>query len=315
MRRKLITLRRLTVSGFQNFVRNAWLSAAATIVMIVALTISMSAIILNLTAQNAITELSKDIKVSIYFQDNVDEAKRQELKNALSNNEYVVSVDFISKETAQNRLKAQQDEGFVDQTLALLGDDALPESFDVSVNNLDKLEDVAAIAREARFLQIVGQDEDDITLGKTRSKETIDRAVSAQRFITLSSIVAASIFAVVSVLIIFNTIRMAIFTRSDEIGIMKLIGATPDYIRGPFIIEAVLYGLIAGVVANIIIYVLVFTVGGKIADQREFAGAYELLTAPTTMATFMFGAVLAGVLIAIISSALAMEKYLRIKRW
>lgn len=315
MRRKLITFRRLAVAGIQNFVRNAWLSVAATAVMVVALTISLGAVLLNVTARNAIKELSKDIKVSIYFQDGVSEEQREKLRTALKENPAVVDVEYITREKAQARLKENQDQGFVDQSLALLGTEALPESFDVSVNDLQKLEEVGDIARRDEFKDIVGQNADDITLGKTRSKQTIDRAASAQRYITLGSIIAAGLFAGVSVLIIFNTIRMAIFTRSEEIKIMKLIGATPDYIRGPFIIESCMYGLIAGLAANAIVYAFILSVGNNVSSQREFAETYTLFTTPSVMVAMLIGAVLAGVLVAIVSSTLAMEKYLRLKKW
>lgn len=315
MVRSLITLRRLTITGIQNFVRNAWLSVAATAVMIVAISISLSSVILNVTARNAIRELSKDIKVSIYFQDEATEQGRNSLRAALEENPYVVDVEYVNRDKAQSRLKEQQDQGFVDQSLALLGAEALPESFDVSVNNLEKLEEVGDIARRDEFKDTVGQNSDDITLGKTRSKETIDRAASAQRIITLASIVAAALFAGVSVLIIFNTIRMAIFTRSEEINIMKLIGATPGYIRGPFIIESCLYGLIAGLASVAIVYSTVLSLGSRVADQREFMETYQLFTSGSTLLLMLVSAVFAGMLVAILSSTFAMEKYLRLKKW
>lgn len=312
---KLTVVRRLSLAGIQNFIRNAWLSMAATAVMVVALTITLGAIMLNVTARNAIKELSKDIKISIYLQEDVTSSDRDKLRAALKANPNVVDVEYITREKAQQRLKEGQDQGFVDQSLALLGTDALPESFDVSVNDLSKLEEVGSIARDSAFKDIVGQNEDDITLGKTRSKQTIDRAAAFQKYITIGSIIAAALFAGVSILIIFNTIRMAIFTRSEEINIMKLIGATPDYIRGPFLIEACTYGLIAGVVSNVVLYSFILSVGQKVADQREFAETYQLFTSPSVMTAMLFGAALAGVLIGMLSSMLAMEKYLRLKKW
>lgn len=310
-----IIFRRLTKSGIQNFFRNSWLSVAATAVMVVAFTIILGAILINVTARTAIKELSKDIKVSIYFQDGVSETQRNQLKAALKENEAVVDVEYVNIEKAQSRLKQNQDDDFVNQTLALLGADALPESFDVSVDDLSKLEEVGDIAKREEFKNIVGQDEDDITLGKTRSKDTIDRAASAQKYITLGSIIAAGIFASVSVLIIFNTIRMAIFTRAEEIRIMKLIGATPDYIRGPFILEACMYGVIAGLLSNVVLYTFILTIGSKLSNQREFAETYTLFTSPSLVGAMVVGGILAGVLVAILSSTLAMEKYLRLKKW
>lgn len=315
MKHFFVTFSRLFKYGVQNFFRNAWLSIAASAVMIVAITITLSSVILNVTARNAIKELSKDIKVSIYFQEEVSESDREMLRSDLLKNDSVVQVDYITHEIAQKRLKDQQDQGFVDQTLALLGSDALPESFDVSVNNLDKLEEVGDIARQDKYNKIVGQNPDDITLGKTRSKETIKRASGAQRIITLGSIVAAAIFAAVSVLIIFNTIRMAIYTRSEEIKIMKLIGATPSYIRGPFIVEASLYGVIAGGLGSAITYLGVYSLGQRVSDQREFMETYKLFTDTKVIILMVSGALITGILVGVISSGLAMVKHLRLKHW
>lgn len=315
MKHFFVTFSRLFKYGIQNFFRNAWLSIAASAVMIVAITITLSSVILNVTARNAIKELSKDIKVSIYFQEEVSESDREMLRSDLLKNDSVVQVDYITHEIAQKRLKDQQDQGFVDQTLALLGSDALPESFDVSVNNLDKLEEVGDIARQEKYNKIVGQSPDDITLGKTRSKETIKRASGAQRIITLGSIVAAGLFAAVSVLIIFNTIRMAIYTRSEEIKIMKLIGATPSYIRGPFIVEASLYGVIAGGVGSAITYLGVYSLGQRVSDQREFMETYKFFTDTKVIILMVSGALVTGILVGVISSGLAMVKHLRLKHW
>lgn len=306
---------RLFKYGVQNFFRNAWLSVAATAVMVVAITIALASVILNVTARNAIQELSKDIKVSIYLQDGISEKDRESLKDALKENKAVVEVQYITRDMAQQRLKDQQDTGFVDQTLALLGTEALPESFDVSVDDLEKLEEVGNIAKQEKFNKIVGQNADDITLGKTRSKETIDRASGAQRIITLGSIVAAGLFVAVSILIIFNTIRMAIYTRSEEIKIMKLIGATPSYIRGPFFVESALYGIIAGILGTLIAFSGVFSLGKRVADQREFIETYQFFTDYKIIAMLLVASILAGVLVGVISSGMAMIKHLRLKHW
>jgi len=280
--------------------------------MFVALTISLSAIVLNVTARNAISELSKNLKVSVYFNDDSSASDQQKVRDAVLENEYVSSVEFISKEEAQKRFAAsfQEDDKLL-EGLALIGGDSLPASIEISVNNVEKIEEVGAIAEREEFKATV----ESVTLGKTDVKKTIDRAGSAQRFIIRASIVTAGIFAAVSVLIIFNTIRMAIFTRSEEIKIMKLIGATPNYIRGPFVIEACLYGIIAGIAANAAVYAAIWSVGSKVATQAEFQETYVYFTQTSTMLTMVVGAVLAGVLVGMLSSMLAMEKYLKLKNW
>ena len=312
MRRKLITLRRIFKSGIKNFFRNSWLSVAATAVMLVAIVIMLIATILNITANNAIAELSKNLKVSIYIKEDAKKDDVSSLKNALVNNPYVADVSYTSKEDAQKVFIASfQNDAKLLEGLALVGSNSLPASFDVSVRDLSKIDSIGDIAKKEEFKSVV----ESVTLGKTDAKKTIDRAASAQAFITLASVIAAGVFAGVSVLIIFNTIRMAIFTRAEEIRIMKLIGATPGYIRGPFLVEASMYGVIAGILATSIVLAGIFALGPKIASQVEFTQTYNFFTSPVTIGAMYGASLMVGILVGVISSMLAMEKHLKLKHW
>lgn len=312
MNRRFIALGRIIRYGGKNFIRNAWLSVAATAVMVVALTIILLAIVLNVTARNAIEDLSKNLKASIYLKEGVTEQRRNALQAELQSNQIVDSVQYVSTDEAREKFTDSfaNDDKLL-EGLALAGSDTLPSSLEVSVIDLNRIEEIANVAKSPRHSDIV----DSVTLGKTDAKRTIDRAASAQRFITIGSVIAATIFAVVSVLIIFNTIRMAIFTRGEEIRIMKLIGATPMFIRGPFLVEASLYGVIAGIIANAAVYSMVISIGSNLATQSEFAETYAFLTKTSTMFMFLFGAIAVGIFVGIFSSLLAMQKHLKLKRW
>lgn len=312
MMRQLITLRRVIAAGIKNFFRNSWLSIAATAVMVVALVIVLMAVVLNVVTRNAIAELSTNLKVSVYLQDDIDDTLRQKLQNEFVTNEYVREVNYISKEQAQKQFaESFQEDKKLLEGLALIGGNTLPASFEVGVTDLSKLEEVGNIAKQEQYTPII----ESVSLGKTDVKKTIDRAANAQRFITSASIVAASVFALVSMLIIFNTIRMAIFTRADEIRTQKLLGATPGYIRGPFLVESSMYGVIAGIVAASIVLAVVYSLGNKVANQAEFAQSYELLTRPSIIAAMYAFSIFLGILVGMFSSTLAMGRYLKLKHW
>jgi cell division transport system permease protein len=312
MKRKLITLRRIVYAGFVNLFRNSWLSVAATAVMIVALTIILAAVILNVTAKNAISELSKNLKVSVYIKDDAKSEEVKKLQSDLTINKYVADVQYISKEQAQKQFSdSYKNDQKLLEGLALVGGNTLPASLEISVSDLSKITEVGEMPKKEQYKNTV----DSITLGKTDAKKTIDRAASAQRYVTSASIVAAIIFAVVSMLIIFNTIRMAIFTRQEEIKIMKLLGATPGYIRGPFLVEASIYGVVAGIAAASMVTAAVYSLGGKVASQAEFGATYNFFTSNRILVAMYIGTILAGVLVGVISSMMAMEKHLKLKRW
>lgn len=312
MKRKIITLRRMIIAGAKDFVRNSWLSMAATAVMVVALVMLLTTIILNVTAKNAILELSKNLKVSVYLKDNAKESDVSAMRQEFLANRYVADVSHVTKEEAQKKFSdSYQNDQKLLEGLALIGGSALPASLEVSVKDLSKIREVGDIAKQKKYQKII----DSVSLGKTDAKKTIDRAAAAQRYITTASLITAIVFGVVSMLIIFNTIRMAIFTRGEEIKIMKLIGATPGYIRGPFLIESCIYGILAGILAAGVTLSLIYSLGGKVASQVEFSATYNYFTKLSTVVMLFVGAMTAGILVGVFSSILAMSKHLKLKRW
>ncbi len=312
MGRRLTGLRRVTVSGMKNFFRNSWLTVAATAVMVVSLTIIASAVVLNVTAKNAISELSKNLQISIYLKDSASQNMINQLTQDLKSNKAVASVTFVSKSDAQKQFdQTFQSDPTLVAGLQILGTNTLPASLEVSLTDLGQINQVGAIPNEAKYSGIV----DSVTIGKTDVKKTIARAASAQHFITVASVVMAIIFGLVSMLIIFNTIRMAIFTRADEIKIMKLIGATPTFIRGPFLVEASMYGLIAGLISSGIVLAGIFSLGEKISNQAEFTKTYHYFTSAKIIAGLIIGLIVVGIVVGVFSSLLAMKKHLRLKTW
>ncbi|MCA9348984.1 permease-like cell division protein FtsX [Candidatus Saccharibacteria bacterium] len=306
------TLARIFTNGVRGFIRNSWLSIAATAVMVVAISIILMALVLNTTAKNAITELNKNLKTSIYLFDNSPVSVRNQLRAELTRQDFVSTVDYIDKQMAQQRFNdIFSEEAGITEGLEITGGGIFPESFEVSVNDLSRIKEIETIAQKEEYKSVV----DKISLAKTEAEKTIERAHAAQKFVVRAGVISSLVFAGVSILIIFNTIRMAIFTRSEEIHIMKLIGATPSYIRGPFLVEASMYGVIAGIIAFFGVYSLIASIGSKMATQPEFAATYTYFQEPSTIIFLLLCAITGGILVGVISSMLAMEKHLRLKNW
>ncbi|MBP6962548.1 permease-like cell division protein FtsX [Candidatus Saccharibacteria bacterium] len=310
--RRYHTTLRIFKSGFTNLFRNAWLTIAATAVMVVALTIISIAVVLNVTANNAIDELARDLKASIYITDTATEAQTRQLQSSLSSLDFIENVEFITQTQARSDLAGDfnNDSGIL-QALSLAGEDVLPASLRITVNDLKRMPEIKDFAEQDKFAGVV----DSVSLGQTDAQATIDKAAAAQKFINIGSIISAVFLSAVSIMIIFNTIRMAIYTRRDEIRIMKLIGATPDYIRGPFLVEASLYGVFAGIISFVTVYSLVYSLGRKVAEQPEFSQTYNFFMSTSTMFLMFLSVVFLGILIGAISSMLAMEKHLKLKHW
>lgn len=310
--RQFYIAERILKSGFINLFRNAWLTIAATAVMVVALSIISIAVVLNVTANNAIAELARDLKASVYLKDDVNDTQVANLRKAIENLDFVESVEYVTQDQAKSDLAGDfNNDDEILQALELAGEDVLPASLKITVNNLKRMPEIKTLAEQEVYSKTV----DTISLGQTDAQATIDKAASAQKFINTSSIFAAIVLSAVSIMIIFNTIRMAIYTRRDEIRIMKLIGATPGYIRGPFLVEASLYGVFAGIIANIAVYSLIFSLGRKVASQPEFSQTFNFFTSPGVMVMMWLSILLLGILIGSFSSMLAMERHLKLKHW
>jgi cell division transport system permease protein len=146
-------------------------------------------------------------------------------------------------------------------------------------------------------------------------REAIDNITKATHILGRVGIVAVALFAVISVLIIFNTIRMTIFNRRDELQIMRLLGASTSYIRGPFIVETIIYGVISAIVSILIINAIFVTASASLQatsfglldisySQEFFSDHYWLLLAVQLTL---------GILIGAVSSLIATRRYLKFK--
>ena len=304
----LIKFRRIAKSGLTNIFRNAWLTTAATAIMVVTLVVVSLGVILSRSLNATVDKITTEVSLEVFLVDDSDPAAQENLKNRLSTNPNVKYVQFISKDEALEQFQ----EDFADDPEILgglaLAENTLPASYRVYMYDLTKVDSSIEVANSSDFTGVV----DDINFDEQR-KASIDRIASWQDFIIISSIVAGSIFAFISILIIFNTIRMAIYTRSYEIEIMKLIGATPGYIRGPFLFEASLYGIIAGSITMVFLYTVVLKGLPQLGKFLEFESTTNYLKEYWyVVAALVYGI---GILIGFVSAVIAMGKYLRIKKW
>lgn len=318
MRRSLTTLERITWSGFRNFGRNAWLSVAATAVMTVSLTIMLAGFALNLIMKDTINEYSEQFTVSIYLRDDASEIRTNELKAELQSQDFISKVNLISKEEALKRFQERyKDNPEILDGFNVAGGNALPASFDIVLKDVQRSADVEPIAMGKEFDKDVVSS---VSVGKKskntkEAERTIQVVANAKKMVGRGSIITSLVFALIAILIIFNTIRMAIYTRAEEIRIMKLIGATPGYIRGPFLVESSMYGIVAAIISFVAVTAVLVSVSHSqgIVDQIAVENTIQLYKDNWILIFLAISGV--GIMIGLFSSLLAMEKHLKLKRW
>lgn len=309
--RSAIMFRRIFTTGLTNFGRNAWLGIAAMAVMVITLTIILFSIIANATFANTVQQITDKIDVSVYLKDSVNTDQREALITQIEKLENVKSVTFISKDDALVAYK-KQNASNVDLLLAISQtDNPLPASLQIKPKDPNKIESIKTFLekKEVKALQ------SDETSYSGDRKDAIDKITQATTFFRRAGIAGVVIFAVISMLIIFNTIQMAIFNRRDELKIMRLLGASTNYIRGPFIVESILYGIVSGIISMAIVS-SIFTISAR-AFEASSLGVLDINFANQYFAdryfAFLAMQLSIGVCIGAVSSLIATKRYLKFK--
>lgn len=309
---RFITLERIIKNGVISFGRNIWIAIAAIAMMAITLTILLFAIVANATFSHTINDITSHIDVSVYLKDEVSQQQRDDLIARLKQIDNVKDVGFISKEQALKTYREQNAEN--KDLLAAISetDNPLPATVVIKPVDPNKLDSIKSYLDKPEVSAL----QSDPTSYSGDRKAAIDKIASATHFFQQAGIVGIVVFIIISMLIIFNTIRMAIFNRRDELVIMRLLGATPGYIRGPFIVETMLYGAVAAIISLIVVSTLFV-----IASSTLEASSLGLLDIDYSSKFFRgnLGLILTtqiavGILIGAASSAFAARRYLKLHR-
>jgi cell division transport system permease protein len=309
--KRSITFERIIKNGFINFGRNIWLAIAAIAMMGITLTILLFAIIANATFAHTISDLTDHIDVSVYLKSSVTDKQKDGLVQDLKNLENVESVRYVSKADALQ--KYEKDNAANPLLLSAISQTDNPLSAELHIkpkdpNQLDTIKTFLD-KPDVKALQ------SDPTSYSGDRKAAIDNITKATHFIQQAGVVGIVVFILVSIMIIFNTIRMTIFNRRDELVIMRLLGASPGFIRGPFIVETMLYGVLAAAI-SITICASLFKISASTL-QASTLGVLDISYADHffikdlwLILTFQFAI---GIMIGAASSAIATRRYLKLK--
>lgn len=306
-RRQWLTFLRMIRYGVNNFSRNAWLTIAATAVMTITLLIIFTTVVAGMILNDSISEMTRKIDLSLYVKTDTTEEDIEIIRDELSGLDNIASVNYISPEEGKQDLA--QDNKSDETALNALTEatNKLPGTFRVQ---LDDINDTSSLEKFVKDNSTYRANEDRKPTFITR-KDTISTLTDWAGFARNGGIVASAVFVMISSLIIFNTIRMAIFSRKDEIQMMKLIGADRSFIRGPFVVEAIVYGLIAGLIATAIgLALVIWSKDGFASFGIEVEATYNLLI--NYMPLVVVAMILLGGVIGTISSLLATRRYLKV---
>ena len=303
-----LTAKRVARYGLIGFIRNGFISLSAVLIMTITLFIVAWLVIMSAAVHSALADLEKKVDITVYFTTTATQDQIQQVESSVKALPEVADVRFVTREQAlesfQERHKNDQ---LTMQALSELGENPLGSSLEIRAKDPSQYESIAKYLETEQSIGSTGSVVDKINF--FQNKTAIDRLTVFTDIFRKIILGAVVFFGFASILIVFNTVRLAIYTARDEIGVMNIVGASHWYVRGPFMIAGVLYGLISGLVVLIVLYPVAVWLG---PGSEQFLGSFNVFTYYTNSFGLLFAIVMgSGIALGAISSYLAVRRYLR----
>jgi len=301
--------KRVARYGVAGFVRNGFISLSAILIMTITL-FTAAALMISGAALNAtLQQLTNKVDVTIYFSTAATEMQVTEVRSSLEVLPEVASVTYVSRDQAlvDFKIRHANDQQTL-SSLENLRENPFGAALEVKAKETSQYESIAKyLTAQQENPSGAGAVIEDVNFYK--NKTAIDRLTNIIDTSRNLAIAIALVLGAATILIAFNTIRLAIYTARDEIGVMNLVGAGRWYVRGPFMIAGILYGVVAGVVVLLLLYPLTIWLGP--ASER-FLGTFNVFDYFTTQFPLIFLLVMgSGIALGALSSYLAVRRYLR----
>lgn len=249
----MLTLYRALIFAGQSFFRNIWLSIV-TIVMIVLSLLSISSIYtLSLITENTLKAIEQATVVYIDLTSQATDEQSATIVNSLKELEMVKDAEIVSKDEALESFKTRhQSDQLIIKALESLSSNPFTGSIRLSVNNIDDFPTILKELSKPEFANVLAIDDQEFS----DSKLLIEKLSGFSNKMQKGGLILSIIFMIIAILVVYNTIQVAIYTHREEIGIMKLVGASNMFIRSPFLIEAGIYCLTSIIIQTVILYLI-----------------------------------------------------------
>lgn len=303
-------IKRVFTGGAKNFVRSGLVSFATVLVMTVTLIIIGSLIFLSAVLGSTLATLQDKVDVNVYFVTDAQERDVIAIQKKLETLPEVASVVYSSREERLAKFRERYEgDQLTLQALDELADNPLGASLAIKAKDPSQYEGIVEfLSNDSSISPAGGPIIDDINYFK--NKTVIDRLSSAIDATEKAGLAIVILFALASTVIALATIRLAIYTSRDEIAVMRLVGASNAYIRGPFIVAGVMAGLIAALLALVIFYPATWYAGSALST---WLGGFNLFTYYLSHFGLVFSILVgSGVLLGALASWLAVRRYLKI---
>jgi len=301
-----ISFFRVIKTGLTNFVRNLWLSMAATMVMTITLVIFSTLFLLFVVTNYSIHTIQNTVKVSVYFKVGLTQEQIFKIQSDIQANPKVAEVDYISADQALADFKLlHADKPAIIASLNELDSNPLSAALHIKTYKLADFPEVSQNLQSGQYSDFID------SINYDDNRVIIDRLDKILRFIITFGIGLVVVFALIAILVIFNTITLTIYNRKEEVEIMRLVGATNWYIRGPFLTESIMYSIFSTLLTLALFIPVITKVLPKVTGfVNPAANSFQ-----TNLFNYWYMALILFALALFLSTTstfLAIRKYLRI---
>ena len=291
--------------SLQGFARNLSTTLGSIITIFLSLFIIGVFLVGAIVIGNIVKSVESEVSITAYVSDSAEQADIDSMMTEIEGIEGVASVSFTTKDQAlENFREMSSNADIVDE----LGGNPLPASINIELSDPQQVQDVATKIEQSELFAKIADEEnpaDSLKYGQ----RTAERLFSVTNYVRYIGIALIALLVFIALVFINNTIRLAIMARRKEIAIMRLVGASNGFIRGPFLMEGALHAIIGAALAIVCIELL-----RNLALPRLQA-SLTFLPIELGMETFLYIYLIllvAGLVIGLIGSALAMRRYLKV---
>ncbi len=299
------TLLRILKYGFQSFWRNGWVSTATVLVMVLALITFQGLLLLDVVTGSAVASIQDKIDIAVYFRRSAAEDDMLQMKRSVEQLATIKSVEYISSADALSDFKEKhKNEPTISQALAELDANPLQASLNVKAKDSKDYPAIAQYLENPGFSSLIEK------VTYSQNKGAIDRLNRVIDTLTRMGLAVTIFIAFAASLVAFNTIRLAIYSNREEISIMRLVGASNTFIKGPYLVDGILYGFFGALVTTLLTAPLMNIVAPVISRLIPEMNIETYFYAH--LGELFIYLVLFGVALGSISSWVAIRRYLRV---
>ncbi len=300
--------KRIIKSGFVNFWRNGVVSLAGILVMTITLFVIGSIIFLGAILNTSLEQIKNKVDINVYFTTLAPEDEILSLKKSIESLSEVSFVSYVTRDEAIVNFRERHKNDYLTlQALDELGENPLGASLSIKAKEPSQYESITKFLESKEAVSANGKKIID-KINYYQNKIAIDKLTKIIDSAKKIGLAITIVLIAISIIITFNTIRLAIYTAREEISVMRLVGGNNAYIRGPFLIEGTMYGAISSIITIVLFYPVTLWLG---QTTENFFGGINLFEYYLSNFWQLLAIILlSGIALGVVSSFLAVRRYL-----